>query len=98
MQESEGRPTSVSSARSLQQVADYWDTHSLSDHWEQTAPVEIEVGALRKTRVTIDPDLYAQLLVHARRRGLSTETVVNLWIAERLREPTSAKSTVREQA
>jgi hypothetical protein len=76
--------TSISKARTLEEIADFWDTHSLADYWDQTHEVEFEVRAKRRRRVTLDPEVYAQLEVQARTRGLLPETLVNLWLAERL--------------
>jgi hypothetical protein len=39
--------TSISNARSLEEIADFWDTHSLADYWEQTHEVEFEARAKR---------------------------------------------------
>jgi hypothetical protein len=77
--------TSISRARSLEEIADFWDTHSLADYWDQTTEVEFEVRAQRRRRVTLDPDLYAQIETQAHQRGVMPETLVNLWLAERLR-------------
>ena len=35
--------TSISNARNLEEIADYWDTHSLADHWDETYEVDFEV-------------------------------------------------------
>ncbi len=76
--------TSISKARSLEEIAEFWDTHSLDDYWDETHEVEFEVRVERKRRVTLDPDVYARLEAQARVRGLLPETLVNLWVAERL--------------
>ena len=76
--------TSISKARTMEEVSDFWDTHSLADYWDQTCEVEFEVRAKRRRRVTLDPEVYAQLEVQARTRGILPETLVNLWLAERL--------------
>jgi hypothetical protein len=76
--------TSVSKARSLEEIADFWDTHSLDDYWDQTHEVEFEVRAVRRRRITLDPDVYARLEAQAHARGISPETLINLWLAERL--------------
>ena len=78
------RQTSISKARSLEEIAEFWDTHSLADYWDQTHEVEFEVRAKRRRRVTIDPEVYSQVAVHARTRGILPETLVNLWLIERL--------------
>ena len=76
--------TSISKARTVEEIADFWDTHSLADYWDQTHEVEFEVRAKRRRRITLNPEVYAQLEVQARTRGLLPETLVNLWLAERL--------------
>jgi hypothetical protein len=76
--------TSISKARTLDEVADFWDTHSLADCWEQTKEVEFEVRAQRRRRVTLTPELYTRIETQARMRGVLPETLVNLWLAERL--------------
>jgi len=74
----------ISKARTLEEIAEFWDTHSLADYWDQTHEVEFEVRAKRRRRVTLDPDIYAQVETRARARGIVPETLVNLWLAERL--------------
>ena len=72
--------TSVSGALTVEEVAEYWDTHSLDDHWDETREAEFEVRAARRRRVTLDPDVYDQIAERARARGLLPETLVNLWL------------------
>ena len=78
------RLTSISKASTLEEIAEFWDTHSLADYWDQTREVDFEVRAKRRRRVTLDPEVYAQLEAQAQARGLLPETLVNLWLAERL--------------
>ncbi len=66
---------------SIEAAADFWDTHSLADYWDQVHKVEIKVRARR--RVTLDPDVWKQISRQARIRGVSPETLVNLWLLER---------------
>ena len=85
MNESEDtRLTSISKARTLDEIADFWDTHSLADYWDQTHEVEFEVRAKRRHRVTLAPELRMRIEVQARIRGILPETLVDLWLAERL--------------
>jgi hypothetical protein len=35
--------SSLSGSRSYQELSEYWDTHSLADHWDQTSAVEFEM-------------------------------------------------------
>jgi hypothetical protein len=76
--------TSISEARSVEEIADFWDTHSLDDYWDQTHEAEFEVKATRRRRVTLEPEIYKGIETQARRRGVRPETLINLWLAERL--------------
>lgn len=76
--------TSISKARTLDEIAEFWDTHSLADYWDQTEEVEFEVRATRRRRVTLAPEVYSRVEAQARVRGILPETLVNLWLAERL--------------
>ncbi len=80
------KATRISKGRTLKEIAEFWDTHSLADYWDQTHEVEFEVRAQRRRRVTIDPDVYTKIEAYARTRGVLPETVVNLWLAERLKQ------------
>ncbi len=78
--------TGISKACTPQEIADFWDTHSVDDYWDQTHEVEFEMRATRRRRVTLDPDVYVQVEAQAHQRGISPETLVNLWLADRLRQ------------
>jgi hypothetical protein len=81
------RLTNISQAATIEEIADFWDSHSLDDYWDETHEVEFEVRAERRRRITIDPDVYARLEAQARVRGVLPETLVNLWLVERLAVP-----------
>ena len=76
--------TNISKARTLEEIADFWDTHSLDDYWDQTQEVEFTVRAQQRRRITLAPGVYTQVEAQARERGVLPETLVNLWLAERL--------------
>ena len=76
------RRTSISEAETLEEIAEFWDTHSLADYWDQTHEVEFTVRATRRPRVTLDPDLFIRIETEARKRALLPEALVNLWLDE----------------
>lgn len=82
--------TPISKAQSLDEVADYWDAHSLADHWDQTCEADFEVRARRRRRITLDPEIYSQVEAQARTRGISAETLINLWLAEHIKKEEAA--------
>jgi predicted DNA binding CopG/RHH family protein len=73
---------------SYEQVADFWDTHSLADYWDETEPAEFEIDATARRRylVALDPELLERVRQLARTRGLTTESLVNLFIEQRLQQ------------
>jgi len=78
------QPSSLSKARSLEEIADFWDAHSLDDYWDQTREVDFELRAQRRRRVTLAPEIYEKIEDQARLQGIMPETLVNVWLAERL--------------
>ena len=78
--------TSISKAQTLEEIADFWDTHSLADYWDQTHEVEFELRVKRRRRVTLTPEVYEKVEAQARVLGVLPETLVNLWLAERFQE------------
>jgi hypothetical protein len=41
--------TAISKAASYQEVGEYWDTHDLAAHWEETREVTFDVDLPRET-------------------------------------------------
>jgi hypothetical protein len=76
--------SSVSQAETLEKIGEFWDTHSLDDYWGETREAEFEVRAARRRRISVEPKIYQQLEAEARMRGVVPETLVNLWLAEKL--------------
>ena len=76
--------TSISEARTLEEIGDFWDEHSLADYWDQTHEVKFELRAKRRRRVTLEPEVYQRIEEQARARGIAPETLVNVWLVERL--------------
>ncbi len=82
-----GQVSSISGARTLWEIGEFWDTHDLTQYDEQTKDVtdQIEVHLPPKPlRVAVDPDLLREASATARRQGISLETLVNLAIREAL--------------
>ena len=78
----------------LEEAAEFWDTHSVADYWDEMQEVEIEVRIPRRKRVALASDIAEQIDTVAAYEGVSVETLVNLWIAERLlKQPLSSAKT-----
>ncbi len=69
----------------LHEAGAFWDTHDLTDYWDLTEEVEIEVDLQRRTHLfALAPDLAERLAKRAAQQGLSAETLINLWLSEKL--------------
>ena len=84
--------TSISKAKTLNEIAEFWDSHSLDDYWDQTHEVEFELRVKRRRRITLTPEIYEQIEAQARERGVLPETLVNLWLAERLKDQSTKQA------
>ena len=72
---------------SIEEAAEFWETHDLADYWDLTETAEFEVNLQRRRYlVALDPELAEKLATEAHQRGLATETLVNLWLSEKLQQ------------
>ncbi|MBI3957933.1 MAG: hypothetical protein HY328_03910 [Chloroflexi bacterium] len=79
------RASSISGSRTLEEMADFWDTHSLADYDAQTYEVEVSFDpSARRSVVTIEPDLMLDILQIARARNVSTQTLINVWLRQQV--------------
>ena len=86
--------SSISHSRTLEEMADFWDTHSLADYDEQTYEVEMTFDpSARRTVVNIEPELMADISQVASARRVSVQTLINVWLrqyVDRIVEATDA--------
>jgi hypothetical protein len=86
--------SSISKSRTLEEMAEFWDTHSLADHDDQTYEVEMTFDpAARRAVISIEPELMEDLRKTARERHVSTQTLVNVWLRQRLDQQESPAAT-----
>jgi len=79
--------SSLSNVTSYEEIGEFWDEHDTADYCGQTYPVEFKVNLQSEViYYRIDNTLSEQLRSLARRRGISPETLLNLWVQDKLRE------------
>ncbi len=73
---------------SYDEMADFWDTHSLADYWDQIEPADFEIDPHARNRylVAVDPELLQRVQRLAQLRGLTTESLVNLLLEQRVHQ------------
>ncbi len=72
---------------SLEALGEFWDSHSTADYEKWMEPVEMEFDlAPSKIYLAVAKNLLGPIRQVAKQQGVSTETVVNLWLQEKLAE------------
>lgn len=67
----------------IHEASEFWDTHSAADYPSNIVQFEYKPEE-RITFVAIADDLLNKLERRAKKSGISIETLVNLWIQEKL--------------
>lgn len=72
--------------KSRQEMAEFWDTHDVSDYWEELEPVKLRVAKnLTDTlNVRFTPEDMQKLQKKAEAKGIGPSTLARMWIKERL--------------
>jgi hypothetical protein len=74
----------------LEEIAEFWDTHSTADYDDLTHEVHFEVhlhrSGERPHAITLVPELGEIIAALAQTRGVSIETLVNVWLTEKVLE------------
>jgi len=79
--------SSLSHAKSYAEIGIYWDAHDLSDCWRETrkAAFEVEIES-EITYYAVDKKLSDAIQTIANKRGIAADTLINLWVQEKLKE------------
>jgi len=79
--------SSVSQATSYNKIGEFWDTHDVSDFWDKTREASFNVDIESEvTYYALDKTLSEKIQAVALKRGVTADTLVNLWVQEKLQE------------
>jgi hypothetical protein len=77
------RLSSISKTDTDEKIGAFWDTHDFTDFDDPDTPdVEFEITCA----VPIEEELFAEIEMQAHKRGIQVETLVNLWLQQKLAE------------
>jgi hypothetical protein len=76
------KKSSISQAASLEEMGEFWDTHDFTEYDTDAPDINFEIACA----VPIELDLFTSLEKQARLRGIKVETLVNLWLQQKLVE------------
>lgn len=83
--------------KSIQEEADFWDTHSINDYLPELKETRIEYSPKVKKESNVvlrmEPELKKRLSALSRKKGITLSTLVRIWLIEKLRDETSRQKT-----
>lgn len=82
-----------------QEEAEFWDTHSTADYWEQLEPAKINLDAelknkikehsLKRVTLRLRPSQIEAAKEIAKKKDIPYQTLIRSWIAEAIRREQS---------
>ena len=69
-----------------EEEAQWWDTHDLTDYWDEFEVVEARFAEnlTKWVNVRVDPATFSRLRAQAHRKGVGAATLARMWILEKL--------------
>ena len=79
--------SSISKAGSYKEIGAYWDTHDSGEVWDKSKKVKFDVQIeTEATYYAVEKSLSEKIQSIARQQGVSSDTLVNLWIQQKVQE------------
>ncbi|MGI8403503.1 MAG: CopG family antitoxin [Thermomicrobiales bacterium] len=74
--------------KSIQEEAEFWDTHDFTDFtdFSESVPITVSPNLTSVLTIRIDGDDFDQLAERAQELGIGASTLARMWIRERLRQ------------
>ena len=77
--------SSISKSRSYEEMGEYWDRHDAGEVWGRLESADFEVDIKSERRYYPIEKLLSQKLDQmAATQGVSPETLINLWVQEKV--------------
>jgi hypothetical protein len=76
------KKSSISQAASLEEMGEFWNAHDFTEYDTNAPDVNFEIACA----VPIELELFTSLEKQARLRGIKVETLINLWLQQKLVE------------
>ena len=81
-------PSRIPEFSSIEEEAEWWDTHDITDYLDELRPVQLRVSPNFSSvhAVKLDREDWRELTRRASEQGIGPEMLARLWIRERLRQ------------
>jgi hypothetical protein len=81
--------SSISTQDSYQKIGEYWDKQDVGEIWKKTEEVEFDVNLQSDVYYyAVETLLSSKLHEIAEEKGVSAETLLNLWLQEKVNQIT----------
>lgn len=79
--------TNISKASTYKDIGDFWDNHDLGDYAHQGREVDFDVTIESEvTYYPVEKNIVKAMQAASRKHGVPSDTLVNMWLKEKLRE------------
>ena len=81
-------PSRIPEFTSIEEEAEFWDTHSTADYEDEFKPVRVRFAKNLSEGITVrlDPETLRKLRVLAKEKGIGPTVLIRMWVMERLKE------------
>jgi hypothetical protein len=71
--------------KTIVEASDFWDKHDITDYWHNTKEVKCKASLKKEPKyVALEENIAKKALAVAKEKRVSIETLVNLWLKEKL--------------
>ena len=71
--------------KTLMEASEFWDSHDASDYWDKTKEAKFKSTLTKEPKyVAIENTIAKKVFVISKKRHISTETLINLWLKEKI--------------
>jgi CopG antitoxin of type II toxin-antitoxin system len=82
----ENRLSTISKADSDEKIGEFWDSHDFTEFDTDAPDVHFEITCA----VPVEIELFSEIEKQAHKRGVKVETLVNLWLQQKVAEERAA--------
>lgn len=78
----------VPSFKTIREASDFWNNRDTTDFLDKTKEVQFEIDIKRRRHlVAVEDELIKKVRSLAKSKGVSSETLINLWLKEKVANP-----------
>ena len=72
---------------SINELVNFFETHDMGDYWEQMPEADFEIKIKRRKHlIALEEDVAAKVTQIAKAKKVSSESLINTWLKEKLRK------------